>query len=392
MRKIDSFKSQELSNTAYAIGILGLKSSDLADGFWKSLTTESMRNIDSFNAQDLSNTAYAVGILGLKSSDLADGFWKSISAGAVGRIDSFNAQDLSNTAYAIGILGLKSSDLADGFWKSLTIEAMGKIGSFKSQELSNTAYAVSILGLKSSDLANGFWKAISARSMKKIGSYNPQGLSNTAYGVGILGLCSSDLADGFWKSISSRLEYFSTSSATTDAQDISNFLYGAALSSFAASSPVIDSETVLALGKIVISNKSKITLLGAGQLLQSFVWFDLEIPDAIRKALPTNNASDITTSRLQQRVSHNIRKQHQDEYWIDELAVPVDICVPDEQHVIQVDGPSHFDQYGELKIADKFATALLEKSGWKVTRIRYDEVDKLKSDRELEEWLDEKLK
>jgi very-short-patch-repair endonuclease len=77
---------------------------------------------------------------------------------------------------------------------------------------------------------------------------------------------------------------------------------------------------------------------------------------------------------------------------VDELAVPGDICIVDERHVIQVDGPTHFDQYGDLKLRDKFSTALLEKSGWKVTRIRYDEVDKLKIDRELEEWLDEKIK
>ena len=103
-------------------------------------------------------------------------------------------------------------------------------------------------------------------------------------------------------------------------------------------------------------------------------------------------SSNITTSRLQLRVSHCLRKAHQDEYWIDELAVPVDICLVGERHVIQVDGPSHFDEYGELKMRDKFATALLGKCGWKMTRIGYDEVDKLKSDRELEDWLDEKLK
>jgi very-short-patch-repair endonuclease len=72
--------------------------------------------------------------------------------------------------------------------------------------------------------------------------------------------------------------------------------------------------------------------------------------------------------------------------------VPVDICIAEERHVIQVDGPSHFDQYGELKMRDKFATALLKRFGWKVTRIGYEEVDKLQDDRELEEWLDEKLK
>jgi very-short-patch-repair endonuclease len=130
----------------------------------------------------------------------------------------------------------------------------------------------------------------------------------------------------------------------------------------------------------------------AHQLLQSFVWFDLEIPDDVREALPANDSTNITSSRLQQRVSHCIRKSHQDEYWIDELAVPVDICLVDERHVVQVDGPFHFDQYGELKIADKFATAVLEKFGWKVTRIRYDDVDKLQDDRELKEWLEEKLK
>jgi hypothetical protein len=63
MRKIRSFKSQELSNTAYGIGIIGLKSSDLADEFWKSISAEMMRKIDSFNSQNLANTAYAAGIL-----------------------------------------------------------------------------------------------------------------------------------------------------------------------------------------------------------------------------------------------------------------------------------------------------------------------------------------
>jgi hypothetical protein len=308
------------------------------------------------------------------------------------KIDSFNAQDLSNTAYAVGILGLTSSDLVDGFWKSISSEAMRKIDSFAPQNLSNTAYAVGILGLKSSDLADGFCKSLTTEVMRKIDSFNAQDLSNTAYAVGILGLKLSDLADGFWKSISSRLEYLSTSAAIIDIQHFCNFLYGAALSSFAASSPVIDSETVSALGKIVISNYSVIPQAHAQQLLQSFVWFNLKIPDAVRKALPTNDSSEIITSRLQQRVSHCIRNPHQDEYWIDELAVPVDICVPDERHVIQVDGPSHFDQCGELKLRDKFATALLEKSGWKVTRIRYDEINKRRDDKELEEWLDEKLK
>jgi very-short-patch-repair endonuclease len=267
---------------------------------------------------------------------------------------------------------------------------MKKIDSFNAQNLSNTAYAIGILDLQSSDLTDGFWKSISAESMKKIDSFNAQALSNTAYAVGLLGLLRSDLADGFWKSVSSRLEHLSTTTATIDPQAISNFLYGAALSSFAASSPVIDSEKVSALGKIVSSDKSKISLLSAGQLLQSFVWFDLEIPDAVRKAVPTNDSTDISTSRLQQRVSHSLRKPHQDEYWIDELAVPVDICLVAERHVIQVDGPVHFDQYGELKIADKFATALLEKSGWKVTRISYENVDRL-SNQELEKWLKEKL-
>ena len=155
---------------------------------------------------------------------------------------------------------------------------------------------------------------------------------------------------------------------------------------------MIDVETVSALGKILIGNFSVIPQAEANQLLQSFVWFNLEIPADFCKALPTSESSNITTSRLQQRVSNCIRKPHKDEYWIEELAVPVDICLVDERHVIQVDGPTHFDEYGELKIADKFATALLETFRWKVTRIRYDEVDKLTNDRELEEWLDEKLK
>jgi hypothetical protein len=64
------------------------------DNFWRVLTGEAMRKIDSFKSQELSNTAYAVGIMGLKSSDLADGFWKSLSAEAMRKIDSFKPQEL----------------------------------------------------------------------------------------------------------------------------------------------------------------------------------------------------------------------------------------------------------------------------------------------------------
>jgi hypothetical protein len=269
---------------------------------------------------------------------------------------------------------------------------MRKIDSFTSQNLSNTAYAVGILGLKSFDLADGFWKSLTSQAMRKIDSLTAQNMSNAAYPIGLLGLRPSDLADRFWKSILSRLERLRTTTTKIDPQVICNFLYGSALSSFAASSPVIDLEMVSALGKIVISTNAKIPQIGAHQLLQSFVWFDLEIPDAVCKALRTSDSTDIITSRLQQRVSSCIRKPHQDEYWVNELAVPVDICLVEERHVIQVDGPSHFDQYAELKFRDKFSTALLEKFGWKVTRIRYDDVDNLQDDRELEKWLEEKLK
>jgi hypothetical protein len=269
---------------------------------------------------------------------------------------------------------------------------MRKADSFNSQDISNTAYAVGILGLKSSDLADSFFKSLTVEAIRKIDSFTSQALSNTAYAVGLLGLHPSDLADGFWKLVSSRLEHFSTTAAIVDLQDICNFLYGAALSSFATSSAVIDSETVSVLGKIVISDKPSLSQAAAQQLLQSFVWFDLEIPADVRKAVRTSDTSYITTSRLQQRVSHCIRKPHQDEYWVDELAVPVDICLVEERHVIQVDGPFHFDQCGELKIADKFATALLEKFRWKVTRIGYVDINKRKDDKQLEDWLDEKLK
>jgi hypothetical protein len=50
--------------------VLGLKSSDLADGFWKSLTREAVRKIGDLKPQELSNTAYAVGLLDLKNRQI----------------------------------------------------------------------------------------------------------------------------------------------------------------------------------------------------------------------------------------------------------------------------------------------------------------------------------
>jgi very-short-patch-repair endonuclease len=345
--------------------------------------------------------AFAVGVFGSQiwkvlqrtrgdqSLNEAQEVMKDVLRASQPLLKSFKARNLVGLFYGCAKLQMRAEDFPRRWLEDWGTCFCGCIGQAKSQDLANTAYAVGILKA----LVNvNFWRVLTGEAKRKISSFNAQDLSNTAYAIGILGLKSSDLADRFWKSVSSRLEHLSTSSLTMDPQDISNFLYGAALSSFAASAPVIDSETVLRLGKIVIGSNSKMQVTDAQQLIQSFVWFNLEVPDAVRKALRTNDSSSTTTSRLQQRVSSCLEKPHQDEYWIDELAVPVDICIPDERHVIQVDGPSHFDQYGELKLRDKFATALLEKSGWKVTRIRYDEVDKVERDPELEEWLEEKLK
>ena len=116
------------------------------------------------------------------------------------------------------------------------------------------------------------------------------------------------------------------------------------------------------------------------------------MPQEVSKSLASlKDAPDVTVSRLQERVSRCVKQSHEDEYWIDELAVPVDIAMLEDKLVIQVDGPYHFDHEGSLRMVDKFATALLERFGWKVLRLSYLDTDKRKDDKELEKWIEEEI-
>jgi len=66
----------------------------------------------------------------------------------------------------------------------------------------------------------------------------------------------------------------------------------------------------------------------------------------------------------------------------------VDIAIVSEHLVIEVDGPSHFNQLGQELGTTLFKRRLLQKLVWKVISIPYTDWDKLKTEDQQKAYLE----
>ena len=174
--KLGRFKPQELSNTLYACAQLGITPPvDWLKLYWHTNTMK----LGDFVPQGFSNTLYACGQLNIMPPEKwLPRFWK-LTASMLGE---FIPQGLSNTMYACGQLGITPpTEWLQRYWHASAL----KLGEFKPQELSNTLYACGQLGITPpDDWMQHFWHT----SASKLGKFALQGLSNTLYACGRLGI------------------------------------------------------------------------------------------------------------------------------------------------------------------------------------------------------------
>ena len=174
--KVGEFIPQALSNTVYSCGLLGIMPpADWLERYWHASAVK----LGAYIPQDYSNTLYACGRLGLTPpGDWLERFWQASAA----TLDDFVPQALSNAVYACGQLGLAPPvDWLERFWHA----SASKLGEFKPQELSNTLYACGRLGLTPpGDWLERFWHASAAT----LGDFDPQAYSNTLYACGQLAI------------------------------------------------------------------------------------------------------------------------------------------------------------------------------------------------------------
>jgi hypothetical protein len=113
---LNSFKTQNLSNTIYALGQLGIMPSPVWMNAFFGASKEKLKD---FNSQEISNTIYALGQLGITPLsdwrnaffDASQGQFKEFSPQNLSKekLQGFNPQEISNTIYALGQLGIMPS-------------------------------------------------------------------------------------------------------------------------------------------------------------------------------------------------------------------------------------------------------------------------------------------
>ena len=170
-------------------------------------------------------------------------------------------------------------------------------------------------------------------------------------------------------------------------QDASNFLYAAALLHCCNPELIFSDELLTNIAARVVQNP----LTQSVELHQTLLasrWFNIEFPDEVLQALRRNRRPD-RGSELERDVLAALDNPEAIQgHWIEALEVPVDIFIPTQNLIIQVDGPSHFFRDRQLHASDILNSQLLERMGYRVKRIPYFDWDALLSPENKSEYID----
>jgi len=414
---LGSMGAQELSNTLYACGLLGVA---LPPGWLQRYWDASAAKLGAFKPQELSNTLYASGKLGIvPPADWLLCYW---DASAV-KLGEFKPQELSVTLYAASQLGVAPpADWLQRYWDALCLS----IGDFKPQNFSNTLYACSQLGITpSADWLQRFWGASSAL----LGSFKSQELSNTLHACGKIRIKpNAGWLQGCWDASALKLGEFKP-------QELSNTLYACAelgivppdswLQRFSAayeqalpdSRPQELANTALALATLGlwklqlwpalwdrlchtfahdVAGWDAGTHLHGRQLYQAYTAAEIEQPGLLsapsRELLAASRQSWVERARQHQTdgssklhggVSAYLTRMgiaHANGRWCERAERTVDIAIDGDVPVaLEVDGPTHFLQDGGPVGSSVLRNRLLSAHGWRVLVVDYRVWDALKT-------------
>lgn len=122
----------------------------------------------------------------------------------------------------------------------------------------------------------------------------------------------------------------------------------------------------------VASASNEFVISGVDQVLHACRWFRLDVPKAVFE-FAQKNRSNVKSSKIEIRVFQELSKKIDaiHDFWVENLALPVDIYVSSKNLILQVDGIHHFYPNGEYHFRDVFTTKLLERYGFRVVRLNF---------------------
>ncbi|KAJ1618394.1 hypothetical protein T492DRAFT_636534 [Pavlovales sp. CCMP2436] len=391
-QRIGSFKPQELANTAWSFATLGVRTPQL----FEAIACESEKRVGSFKPQEIANTAWAFATLSIP----APHFFDAIERESEQRIGSFNPQELANTAWASATLGATLGVRAPQLFDAIARETEQRVGSFKPQELANTAWAFTTIGMRAPQL----FDAIARESEQRIDSFMPQGLANTAWAFATIGVRAPQLFDAIARESEERI-------GTFEPQGLANTAWAFAIAGTAHREALVKAVCARAveIGLPAFSGDERC------QLHQFFLGVELEVSpstellapiglrDVCRQAMADYKPA--RSSKLHEDVSCELTRMgiaHANELCVPRLGYHVDIAILPAAEtsgadadgaalarraatakyagiVIEVDGPSHYNDERRLRPASEMIRRHLALAGWAVLSVPYWEWDALKS-------------
>ncbi|KJV76587.1 RAP domain-containing protein [Orientia tsutsugamushi] len=222
---------------------------------------------------------------------------------------------------------------------------------FNPQNLANAIWACGRLEIKPSDQFINAWMHHATQTIVR---FNPQDLANSIYGIFILNILYNSklrVPQPFIDAVNKNIELFDKN--TEDISQIvkAHYYFGKQ-------------------GVGILTSQNR-------QLLE--------------KKLKTN-LTPCSTSNLQLNVLEVVKKvlaPHtvKGEHYIKQITSSVDIFIKNQNIVIQVDGPCHFDNNNVPNISTRINTELLKSYGYIVHRIPYWIWDKLRTNTDQEKYI-----
>ncbi|KAJ1622417.1 hypothetical protein T492DRAFT_582321, partial [Pavlovales sp. CCMP2436] len=299
-----------------------------------------------FNAQGLANTAWAYAKLNTPAPRL----FEAIAHESEQRVVSFKPQELANTAWAFATLGTPAPQL----FGAIARASEQHIGSFKPQELANTAWAFATLGTHAPQLFDAIAReseqhicnfdeqglANTAWAKQRIGGFKPQELANTAWAYATLGTPATQLFEAIARESEQRIGSFKP-------QGLANTAWAFAIAGTADQGALVEAVNARAaeIGLAAFGSKER------RQLHQFFLGVELEASPSAELLAP-----------IGLRDAEAVRVAMADYAGI----------------VIEVDGPTHYDDERRLRPASGMIRHHLALAGWAVLTVPYWEWNALK--------------
>lgn len=222
--------------------------------------------------------------------------------------------------------------------------------------------------------------------------FNPQELANSIWALGRLEIQPQDTFIKAW------INHATKTIDQFNSQDLANSIYGIFILNVLCDSKIkVPQQFISAVNKNIELFDENIESIS--QILKAHYFFGKQgvgiLTSQNRQLLEKKFKTKLTpchTSNLQLNVLKVVKKvlaQHtvKSEYHIKQITSSVDIFIKEKNTVIQVDGPSHFDDNNAPNFSTRLNTELLKSYGYIVHRIPYWVWNKLKTNIAKEEYI-----